>query len=83
MAVETREESARPGVIARLLAFKDELRQELKQVIWPNRTTVWETGLVVLFCCVFFGAFLYAADGLLGYTLSSTLERALARVFGA
>lgn len=83
MAVESREEAARPGVIARMLAFKEELKQELRQVIWPDRTTVWETGIVVLGCVLFYGSFLYLTDMALGYTLSATLERLIARVFAA
>lgn len=83
MAVETREESARPSLPARVRAFYDELKQELRQVIWPDRDTVYQTGIVVIFCVVFYGVYLFAADNVLGFTLRATLERLLARVFGA
>ena len=56
-----------------VIEFITDTRKELKNVSWPNRRELISTTLVVIVCVFFFGAFLYAVDGVVSYLMTRVL----------
>jgi preprotein translocase subunit SecE len=50
------------SIISRLVQFKDEVRAELKKVVWPNRPEVTSYSTIVLMSVVIIGALIFGLD---------------------
>lgn len=82
MAAEAQNAIPQAGPLSRVLGFWDELRTELRQVIWPSWEQVWQTGLVVIASVIFYGVYLFLADYILRVIMTGTVEALIKRIFG-
>ena len=82
MAAEALNSIPKTGPFARVRGFWDELRTELRQVIWPSWEQVWQTGLVVIASVIFYGVYLFLADYILHVIMTGTVEALIKRIFG-
>ena len=60
-----KEQKAKPGLGSRLSNYLREVRVELKRVVWPSRSEVINSSIVVLVTLVFFIVFLYLVDSII------------------
>ena len=53
---------ARPNVFARLVGYLRDVRSEMKRVVWPNRSEVINSSVVVVTTLIFFTLFITLTD---------------------
>lgn len=82
MAAEAQNANPHTGPLSRVRGFWDELRTELRQVIWPSWEQVWQTGLVVIASVIFYGVYLFLVDYVLRIIMTGTVEALIKRIFG-
>lgn len=54
--------SPRPNIFARLGSYFRDVRSEMKRVVWPGRTEVLNSSLVVIVALIFFSLFIALTD---------------------
>ena len=60
---------AKPGLFARLAQYIRDVRSEMKRVVWPQRTEVGNSSMVVVVTLAFFVAFTLLADTIVVWAL--------------
>ncbi|MEI7815451.1 MAG: preprotein translocase subunit SecE [Coriobacteriia bacterium] len=53
---------AKPNVFARMTGYLRDVRSEMKRVVWPNRSEVINSSVVVVTTLIFFTLFITLAD---------------------
>jgi preprotein translocase subunit SecE len=53
---------AKPNVFARFVGYLRDVRSEMKRVVWPNRSEVINSSLVVVTTLIFFTVFITLTD---------------------
>ena len=53
---------AKPNIFARLAGYLRDVRSEMKRVVWPNRSEVINSSLVVVTTLIFFTVFITLTD---------------------
>ena len=53
---------AKPNVFARLVGYFGDVRSEMRRVVWPNRTEVINSSVVVVTTLIFFTLFITLTD---------------------
>jgi preprotein translocase subunit SecE len=56
-------------------SFAKGVKQELKKVIWPNRSELVNNTAVVVAMVAIIGAFIFVADMLLGWGITGLITR--------
>jgi preprotein translocase subunit SecE len=59
---------------ARLAEFLREVRSEMRKVIWPSRTEVQSTTIVVLVTVFIFAAYFWLVDNIIGRAIEAMLH---------
>ncbi len=54
--------------------FLQDVRAEMRQVVWPTRQEVYDTTLIVIGIVTFFGVFLWTVDVIVARILSAVLK---------
>ena len=60
---------------ARLAEFLREVRSEMRKVIWPSRTEVQSTTIVVLVTVFIFAAYFWLVDNIIGRAIEALLHK--------
>jgi len=53
---------AKPNIFARFVGYLRDVRSEMKRVVWPNRSEVINSSLVVVTTLIFFTVFITLTD---------------------
>ena len=53
---------AKPNVFARVSSYFQDVRSEMKRVVWPGRTEVINSSVVVIVTLIFFTTFIALTD---------------------
>jgi preprotein translocase subunit SecE len=61
---------AKPSIFARLGSYFRDVRSEMKRVVWPNRSEVLNSSVVVITTLLFFIAFIAVTDLIVAKALS-------------
>lgn len=67
--------AARPNVFARIGKYFSDVRTEMKRVVWPNRTEVINSSIVVVLTLLFFVAFTFVIDNLSSWLFIDVLSK--------
>lgn len=74
MAKEVAGAPAKPSVITRLSGYFSGVKTELKRVVWPSRTEVINSSIVVIITLVFFALFAFVVDAISSGAIEKMLE---------
>jgi len=67
--------AARPNLFARIGRYFVDVRIEMKRVVWPNRTEVVNSSIVVVLTLLFFVAFTFVIDSLSSWLFLDVLSK--------
>ncbi len=67
--------ATRPNVIARSTKYIKDVRVEMKRVVWPGRTEVINSSVVVIATLLFFVAFTFVVDNLSSWLFIDLLAK--------
>jgi preprotein translocase subunit SecE len=67
--------AAKPNVFARISKGLSDIRNEMKRVVWPNRTEVINSSVVVIVTLLFFVAFTFIIDSLSSWLFIDLLAK--------
>ena len=59
----------KPNVFARFVHYLSDVRREMKRVVWPTRTEVINSSLVVMVTLAFFVLFTFVVDSISVYII--------------
>ncbi|MDY0088639.1 MAG: preprotein translocase subunit SecE [Coriobacteriia bacterium] len=60
----------KPNIIMRFVGYLGDVRRELKRVVWPSRSEVINSSLVVIVTLGFFVLFTFIVDSISVYAIS-------------
>ena len=60
---------------ARLREFLNDVRSEMRKVVWPSRAEVQSTTIVVLVTVFIFAAYFWLVDNIIGRAIEALLHR--------
>ncbi|MBW6468193.1 MAG: preprotein translocase subunit SecE [Anaerosomatales bacterium] len=60
----------KPNIIMRFVGYLGDVRKELKRVVWPSRTEVINSSLVVIVTLAFFVLFTFVIDSISVYVIT-------------
>ena len=76
MAKQMTADEARPGIIARIQEFFDDVVSELKKVTWPTREDLMASTKVTLFLLLIMAAIVFVYDRVFGFVIMLILSYA-------
>lgn len=59
----------KPNIFMRFIGYLGDVRRELKRVVWPTRTEVMNSSLVVMVTLAFFVLFTFVIDSISVYVI--------------
>lgn len=72
------EASKKPNIFvragSRTKRFFRELRSELKKVVWPTKQQMFNNTVIVLFCVLLVGIFIWAFDAVAGLVVNGIIS---------
>ncbi|MFA5843764.1 MAG: preprotein translocase subunit SecE [Coriobacteriia bacterium] len=67
--------AAKPNIVARAGKYFTDVRAEMKRVVWPSRTEVYNSSLIVIFTLIAFIIFTFVVDQASSFLIIDTLGR--------
>ena len=67
--------AARPNIVARSRKYIKDVQTEMKRVVWPGRTEVVNSSVVVIMTLLFFVAFTFVIDGISSWLFIDLLAK--------
>ena len=74
MAEASKKENFFVRVGSRTKRFFRELRSELKKVVWPTKQQMINNTIIVLFCVLLVGVFIWAFDAVAGLVVNGIIS---------
>ena len=62
--------ASKPNIIMRFVGYLGDVRREMKRVVWPTRTEVINSSLVVMVTLAFFVLFTFVIDSISVYVIT-------------
>ena len=74
MAKQITADESRPGIVARIQPFFDDVVNELKKVTWPTREDLVASTKVTLFLLLIMAAIIFVYDRVFGFIIVAILN---------
>lgn len=74
MAKQITADESRPGIVARVQQFFDDVVNELKKVTWPTREDLVASTKVTLFLLLIMAAIIFVYDRVFGFIIVAILN---------
>jgi preprotein translocase subunit SecE len=74
MAKQITADESRPGIVARIQQFFDDVVNELKKVTWPTREDLIASTKVTLFLLLIMAAIIFVYDRVFGFIIVAILN---------
>ena len=74
MAKQITADESRPGIVARVQQFFDDVVNELKKVTWPTREDLVASTKVTLFLLLIMAAIIFVYDRVFGFIIVAFLN---------
>ncbi len=74
MAKQITADESRPGIVARIQQFFDDVVNELKKVTWPTREDLVASTKVTLFLLLIMAAIIFVYDRVFGFIIVAILN---------
>lgn len=74
MAEASKKENFFVRIGSRIKRFFRELRSELKKVVWPTKQQMINNTIIVLFCVLLVGIFIWAFDAVAGLVVNGIIS---------
>ena len=73
MAQAKKGAAKKPSIFARIMKYFSDVRTELRRVVWPSRSEVVNSSIIVVVTLIFFILFTLVIDSIASYVLIDVL----------